>query len=368
MEDKQEKKVVCMAAINPVKVTNIVSPEEVENSGREYVFWGKNNDYPEYLRSLAKNAATLKSILRGCVQYSVGNKIECIMPYQDEDGKRYMNREKHSAEFVLANLFYDLHTYGGFCYEVIRSAAGDIVEIYYIDIRFIRTNKENTVFWYSEDWKKRWGKKTDIQYPKFHAAAKEVAESIVYYKNSASQVYPESPFEAATIAAQLEHEIDVYHLNSMENGFAGSYVINFNNGVPTDEVKDEIERDVNKKFSGFQNANRILLSFNNSRESMVTVQELKTSDFGEKYQSLAKRSRQQLFTAYRANPNIFGIPTENIGFSKEEYDSAFKLFNRTVIQPAQRTVLDSLEAVYPFNFKITPFSLDGDVEETQTAE
>lgn len=352
------------AAIDKVLQSNVIKPTEVKATGRDYVCWGKNNDYPEYLLQLRKNAATLKSIISGCCDYAVGDKVECNLPYNS----KYMNREKKTARDVLTNLFRDLFTYGGFAFEVIRSEAGDVVEIYYIDFRFLRTNEERTVFWYSEDWHKRFGKKKDLTLPKFDPDAKEVKESIVYYCNSDSQVYPESPFEAAVMAAELERAIDEYHWNSMNNSFSGSYIVNMNNGVPADEVREEIEKDFNQKFSGHKNAGRVMFSWNVDRDHMATLQEMKSSDFADKYDALAKRSRQQLFTAYRANPNLFGIPTENLGFSSEEYESAFKLFNRTVIQPAQQRVIEALTGVYDANIVITPFTLDGEGENKETAQ
>ena len=141
----------------------------------------------------------------------------------------------------------------------------------------------------------------------------------------------------------------------------GSYVINFNNGAPTQEMKREIERDVNEKFAGKSNAGRIMLSWNDSKDVEPTVQRLEQDDFGQRYKSLAGHCRQQIFTAFRANPNLFGIPTENLGFSEEEYDSAFRLYNRTAVRPVQRVICEAFERIYgqPNVITIAPFTLDG---------
>lgn len=352
------------AAIDKVVTSNIVEPTETKQAGRDYVYWGKNNNYPDYLRGLRKNAATLQSVINGCRDYTAGDRVDCQLPFEST----YMNREKKTPSDIVKALARDWFTYGGFCYEVIRSGSGDIVEIYHIDFSFIRTNEDRSCFWYSEDWGKRFGKKKDLVLPRFDKTAKEVKESIVYVTNTDSQVYPECPFEGAVIAAELERAIDEYHWNSMNNGFSGSYLINMNNGDPGDEVREEIERNFNQKFAGHKNAGRIMFAWNVDRDHMATIQEFKATDFADKYDALAKRSRQQIFTCYRANPNLFGIPTENLGFSSEEYESAFKLFNRTVIQPAQRRIIDSFTATFDANMKIKPFTLDGDGENTETAQ
>ena len=339
--------------------------KEIEAPGRDWISWGKRNDFPNYIYCLSKAASTLKSVISGCADYVAGDKVTCSsFPYEE----KYMNRKRQSPAYIVRALAQDYFRYGGFCFEVIRNREGKVVEVYHIDLRFIRTNKDCDVFWYSEDWNKRWGKKNDIIYPEFKDDASNVVSSLFFFKNCEEQVYPECPFEGSIIAAELERDIDEYHLNSMNNNFAGSFLVNFNNGVPPEDVRKEIERDFNNKYSGYQNGCRIVYSWNDSKDAMTILQEIKASDFSDKYEALSKRSRQQIFTAFRANPNLFGIPTENLGFSNEEYEAAFKLFNRTMIQPVQQTILQALESVFDFGMTIAPFTLAGAVEGDEKAQ
>jgi hypothetical protein len=69
---------------------------------------------------------------------------------------------------------------------------------------------------------------------------------------------------------------------------------------------------------------------------------------------------QRIFTGFRANPNLFGIPTENLGFSSEEYESAFRLFNRTHVRPIQKKIADAYDKIYGQKgvLTIVPFSMD----------
>ena len=163
------------------------------------------------------------------------------------------------------------------------------------------------------------------------------------------------------VSCETERAVDEYHLNSVRNGFVASAIVNFNNGVPSDEVKEEVEESFTEKFTGTgTNAGRILFSWNPNKESATTIEYPKVEDFGEKYKALEKASRQRIFTAFRANPNLFGIPTDSLGFSSEEYESAFRLFNRTTIQPAQRLVVEALEKTFGRSvLTVYPFTLDG---------
>ena len=249
-----------------------------------------------------------------------------------------------------------------------------VAEVYYIDMRYLRTNKEGNVFYYCEDWSKS-GKKDVIVYPAFMPNLKwdtlddeqrnRNASSILYVKNVHTQVYPAPLYAASIKACEIERLIDDFHINSLQNQFVSSAIINFNNGDPGDEMKKEIEDAINEKFAGAANGGRIMLSFNKNKESATDIVEFEVKDFGERYKALSEHSRQQIFTAFRANPNLFGIPTEGNGFANEQYAESFKLYNRTQIQPVQRLIADTYDKIYGTKgvLTIVPFSMDGESED-----
>ena len=363
---------ISFAAIDPYIETNIVAPTEKPVLGKDRVDWGDQNRYPDYLLELAKTSPTLRSIINGTVDFIAGDDIAISQLPGTTYAPNVMNTKGDTIRDQVKDIARDYETYGGFALQIIRSLSGAIVEVYYCDVRFLRSNKENTVFYYSEKWNVS-GKRQVIEYPAFmnitperwNSLTPEEKErnvnSILYVKNERTQTYPSPVYCAAVKACEIERCIDDYHLNAINNGFTSSAIVNFNNGVPSDEMREEIEKDFNEKFSGHQNAGRICFSWNDNKDAATTITETKVEDFGDRYKALANHSRQQIFTAFRANPNLFGIPTENLGFSQEEYESAFKLYNRTCVQPVQRLIIEAYDRVYgqPALLTITPFSLDG---------
>ena len=83
----------------------------------------------------------------------------------------------------------------------------------------------------------------------------------------------------------MERKINEYHLNSLCNGFVGSVLVNMNNGKPEDEQQQEIVDAFEEKFTGTQNAGRVIVSFNDSKENAAELLPLNTEDFGEKYKT-----------------------------------------------------------------------------------
>ena len=186
------------------------------------------------------------------------------------------------------------------------------------------------------------------------------ASSILFVKGASTRTYPVPPYAAAIKSCEIERCIDDFHLTSIDNGFAPSALVNLNNGVPTDAEKAEITEDFAEKYQGATNAGRVVFIFNETKENAATIDTVSTEDFGARYEALSKHSRQAIFTAFRANPNLFGIPTESLGFSQEEYESSFRLYNRTVVRPAQRRICDAYDKIYGVTGAITirPFSID----------
>ena len=358
---------ITFAAIDPYIETNIVLPTEKLMYGREMVEWGTRNVYPDYLLDLYNNVPTLRSIINGNIDYVAGDDVS-IRPLQAELANQEMNKRGDTIREQVKDIAKDFEIYGGFALQIIRNLAGEVAEVYYIDMRFLRTNKDGNVFYYSEKWNK--GTRVDVvEYPAFmpnlewsrlsDEERNRHASSILFVKNVHTQVYPAPLYAASVKACEIERLIDEFHISDINNHFVSSAIVNFNNGDPGDETKEEIERDFNEKFCGARNGGRMAFSWNPNKESATDIIEFKVEDFGERYKALSEHSRQQIFTAFRANPNLFGIPTEGNGFANEQYEESFTLYNRTQILPVQRMICDAYDKIYGQKdvLTITPFSM-----------
>lgn len=346
-----EEKKLCFRAIDPVLVCNIVSPVE-EDSKKGFWLWGENNDYPQYLNNLYKDVATLKSIIDGTVDFVVGDDVHIDDLVFDVQ----VNDKGVTIEDLCRDLSRDYLKYGGFAINVVRNKEGKVGGLYFIPLERLRFNEDRSEFYYSRDWEKSIGRVKYTVYPKFDATAKD-ANSIFVYTNNSTDVYPSPKWAASTKSAEIERQVNEYHLNSILNGFSASYLISMNNGIPSETEADEIEENILEKFSGSGNGGRIVINFANDRDHSAELSKLETDDTGERYSSLIERTKNEIFTAFRAIPNLFGLPTAT-GFSNEEYEQAFKLYNRTAVRPIQNILKRSIEYVTGKKVEIKPFSLD----------
>lgn len=335
------------SAIDPIIVKSIPEPTEKENGTKSFINWGVDNAYPVFLYDLLEKCATLSSIIQGIVDYVKGNSINSTIMTQEE------------AEDFIEKSVTDYLTFGICYWQVIRNLGGGIDRVNWLDARYVRMDKDNNLFWYSEEFGKKYGRQKAIVYPRFKEDRLD-PESVFVIKAPLSRgVYGNPIWSGAIKDAVIETKIEDFHLNELQNNFAGSAVISFNNGQPTDEQKKEVEKLVREKFSGNENAARFLLIFNDSKDNAATVERLGTDDFDKRYESLAKRSREQIFVSFRAIPSLFGLMTESTGFNEQEFQQSFKLFNKTVVRPIQVKLTSGLAKIFGKDvLVIDPFNLN----------
>lgn len=355
-----EKRAFAFSALNPYTEINIPEPTEIATKGKEIIQFGDDNAYPSFIYSLYEDCATLQAIVNGTTDYITGDDIHCTDPKWEKE----VNKTGETLADLIGKCANDYLVFGGFYLDVERNAEGVITELYWLDYRYVRSDKNNECFYYSEEWDaKSFGRVNYVKYPKFVPEFKGNLSSIFYFKSPGSRgTYATPEWQAAIKYALIDTKIAGFHLNEIENNFTSSVMINFNNGVPSEAEQEEIENNINEKFSGNENSGRILISFADDKDHQTEVVRIASDDFDERYTELAKRTREQIFVGFRAIPALFGLMTETTGFSTQEFQEAFKLYNKTCVKPRQNKIITSIEKIIglPGSIKITPFTLDTD--------
>lgn len=355
---------ISFLAIDQWVQDNVIKPIETDVKGKDFITWGKNNDYPEYLFNLYSNAPTLKTVIEGVVDYVCGDDI-----VDNTRNGMAINRKGHTIKDIVKWVAKDLVIYGGFAINVVlNKQMTSPAELYYIDFKRVRSNKDHSKLYYASDWGKSYGRVKYIEYPNFNEFQYEEEHKgnyIFYYENDINKVYPSPMYSASVNACEIEKLISQYHLNNLHNNFAGSYIVNFNSGKPTDEQKEEIEDEFYDKFTGVENAGRPMLCFNNSKVNETTITKVESDNYKEKYDSLVERSSKEIFTAFRMSPILCGIDYNSHGFNATEYAQVYKLFYKTVIMPMQNTIKDEFNKIFNTSnaIDIIPFEINFETDD-----
>ena len=335
------------------------TPELIEkvDGRRDFVFYGDDNLFPQYISHLYYHSAVMESIVKGMKDYICGDGL--IVSDTIKDFSNKVNSDYETLEDIIEKAVFDYILFDGFAIQIFKDEKGRITEIYNLDFQCCRLSQDGKYVYYSSDWSKYNAKTKRIA---LYDREKTQHNSIFYFKGQMtpqSKTYPIPQFIGALSDIRTSTEISTFHLNSIINDFNSSCIINLNCGDVDDETKRRIERKFNEKFSGTQNAGKMMLNFNDNKETEMTVSRLQSDDFDKRYEQLSKDVVKNIFVAFRATPNLFGLATDTTGFNSQEYAEAFNLYNRTVIRPYQRSIQRAFNVMFGLDraFTIKPFTL-----------
>lgn len=333
---------------------NYTIPEFTEKQaiGKKWVNYGADNKFPEYLWSLYLKSSVQHSIIDGYANYILGDKINPIEMKLPLDS---VNSQEESFQDVLKECVLDYLIYGAFAINIIYNKLGDVNEIYHVDVANLRANKGRKKFYYSSDWKKS---KEVVEIDAWDLNQRQ-GSCIYYYAGKTRGTYGLPSYIGAINAIETQIEISNFHLNNIKNGFMPSGIVNFNNGIPSDDVKDEIENGIKEKFSGTNNAGSLIISWNDSKVNAVTFERLNDDGLDKKFSELRTDTYKEIFTAWRVPAQLFGFTTEGNLFNQQEYEDAYKLFDKTQILPIQNIIIKQFNKIFKVDnsFSILPFTV-----------
>ena len=350
--------------LNLVKLSHYNIPHLVEKTNQDWISFGEDNLYPNYLLELflgsAINGALIKSI--GAMIYGEGIAATNVDDNTDtkESYLRLTELLHNSDDDVLKDLAMDLKLFGGCYVNVIWSRdRSKIAKMKHIPAQYIRSGKmidgEVDTYYYSADWSKC--KKSEYRprpYAAFNTDDRTQASQILMIRDkNPALFYGFAPdYVAATDWIQMELEIAQFHLSNITSGMTPSMHVGFSNGVPTEEERRTIERQLNQKFAGTGNAGKILITFNDGKETAPIIEPIQMNDAQSAWVEMSKQSVSQILAGHRVtSPILFGIRAEGggLGNNADELRDAYSLFNNSIIIPFQNTLLKGLDKIFSVN-------------------
>jgi hypothetical protein len=344
-------------SIKLIELASYTTPAIVEQKNKEWVEYGEDNNYYQYLIDLYYGSPTNNAAIKGISDLIYGEGLEVVKADRHLAG--YLDLKKVFHEDCLRNCAMDLKMLGQYAIHLVKSKdRKKYVAAYHWPIQTLRPEKCNEDgeiegFYFAADWSKL---KRGQKPKRFDAFGfdNSASECILVCKPYSTGNYYFAPvdYQGGTQYANLEIEIANYHINNIMNGLAPSMLINFNNGQPPAEVKDMIEAQIQSKFSGSSsNAGKFILSFNDNAETKADITPVQLSDAHNQYQFLSTEAGQKIMMAHRiTSPMLLGIK-DNSGFGNnaEELKTASILFDNTVIRPFQRLLLNGVQKVMNYN-------------------
>ena len=316
-------------------------PEYKEKRGQGYIEFGQKNDYPNYLLSLFNKSAKHNAIVRGKVNYIIGNGWE--VKEQDPIAELFISSPNpyESLDSITRKVSIDIEVFGGAYVEVIWGKIGGMIsEICHIDYTKIRSNKDNTQFWYKDDWKDR---KVEpeilLEYNTEHRVGKQILYIKEYRPNLDTYALPS--YMGALNYIESDIEVSKHVLGNAQTGFSASKLITLPNGEPTPDEKGNIERRFTDRFSG-SDGKKFILAFTQDASRKPIVDDLGASDLTkEDFGRVDSMIQQNIFAGHQiTSPALFGIAEAGKLGSRNELRDAYEVFKNTYVNDKQRFLED----------------------------
>ena len=312
-------------------------PKFTEKGKGGMVNFGEYNNYPSFLNELYDESPKHGAIIKGKRTYIFGKGLS------EADNLRPANSLGETWNDILRKCILDDEKFGGYYLQIVWSKTGQIASVYHLKFHKVRTNQDNSLFWVKDEWdaNKQFTTKDRAKEREYKAfdVSNRTGTQIFMYKQDGDQndVYPLPSYYQALNYIDSDRLLSQHILGMAKDGFVASKLINFNNGVPSNEEKEKIEKAIAKKFTG-ADGKRFMLSFNNNTESAVSITDLgSTMLTKEDFTNINNLIQQEIFAAHQiTSPILFGIKTEGQLGGRNEMRDAYEIFNNTYVTARQQ--------------------------------
>ena len=310
-------------------------PEYKEKKGEGYMQYGQNNDYPQYLLDLFNKSAKQNAIIRGKVNYIVGNGWA-----GEQDMVKKVNRDE-TLNDLTKKVALDLELFGGAYIQVIWSVmGGQVAELWHCDYTKIRTNKDNTQFWYKEDWKATRNQEKAEVYNAFNPANPQGVQ-ILYVKEyrPGMNVYSLPGYFGALNYIESDVEVSKHVLGNAQTGFSASKLITLPNGEPSPEEKRLVSKQFDNMYTG-ADGKKYLLAFVNDLTRKPIVDDLGASDLTkEDFSRVDELIQTNIFSGHQiTSPDLFGIAVPGQLGNRQQLRDSYEIFNNTYVRYKQMQI------------------------------
>ena len=357
-----------MENIISVNLSTTTAPVVTETRGKDWIDYGTEewaNLYPQFLIDLYYNSSTQAAIINATAELIAA---EDLVIEDEEDIeleavvklKKFFNsaNSNETLNEVIKKISFDFKLQGAFALNIVWSQdRTQIAEIYHIGVDKIRAEKPNALgkveaYYVSTDWSNI-RENEPYRVPAFNTNDRTSPNQILYtgiYSPNMNAYYTPD-YVAGNNWALVDQRVAEFHLSNISNGFSGSFMISFANGVPTLEERQQIENSLAAKFTGADNAGKFILTFSDDKTRTPDITAITPDSLDKQFTTLQTLLVQNILTAHRVtSPILMGIKSDTgLGNNADELNSAANFYLNTVVMPFQSHIIKTLRKIFTVN-------------------
>lgn len=317
--------------------------KDLDRLREDFIPFGKDNLFPQYLAELKRQSSTHRSVLAQKTTFTTGGGFltsnETLASFIED-----VNANGESLKDCFKRLADDYYTYGNAFLEGVVYEGG--VNFYHKDAATARVSKNKKYVFFNPDWSDYRKNKEKTQRVPIYPNVSN-SRFIIHYKDyeSTFNFYGLPDYVAALEHIAIDYEIGKFNHTSFKNGFSPSAIVTVNGDFGEAEAEKFVET-AKETLTGSGNNSKILFLVKNGEDSRGTdVQIISNKEDGD-FLDLQKLTDQNIITAHRWQPALSGIVSSGkMNNTGSEIRIAYDLAMSTVIRDTTNILLEPIKRV-----------------------
>lgn len=311
-----------------------------------WVDYGKKNDFPNQLLRLYEEHEEHNAIVTAKANYLFGQSIKATDESQQQIVDNFFSFANRYEKWDTLNekIKVDCEAFNCFYLQIITDLTGKPKEYYHLQYSNVRTNKEKTKIWYSENWLDKQEPRNDYEIYDFQNKKPGVYFiRFEFYKptqNKLAGVYPTPQYIACVKSISTDIDISTFNNHYVANGFSAGTMITFFQDDPGEPAKRRLKDQILTTHTAPEKAGSVVLAFAGKEGQAPDIAPLNVDDLDKKFEFTSKRCLDKIIRGHNVtNPELFGVKTEGQLGTRVSLKESYELMLNTYTKPRQKPVL-----------------------------
>lgn len=311
-----------------------------------WVDYGKKNDFPNQLLRLYEEHEEHNAIVTAKANYLFGQSIKATDESQQQIVDNFFSFANRYEKWDTLNekIKVDCEAFNCFYLQIITDLTGKPKEYYHLQYSNVRTNKEKTKIWYSENWLDKQEPRNDYEIYDFQNKKPGVYFiRFEFYKptqNKLAGVYPTPQYIACVKSISTDIDISTFNNHYVANGFSAGTMITFFQDDPGEPAKQRLKDKILTTHTAPEKAGSVVLAFAGKEGQAPNIAPLNVDDLDKKFEFTSKRCLDKIIRGHNVtNPELFGVKTEGQLGTRVSLKESYELMLNTYTKPRQKPVL-----------------------------
>lgn len=343
--------------IHFVQFNNRKQPQFLELKNEDWITYGVDDDYGLYLDNLNDRCATHGAIIQDFVNFVCGNGWT-----YDKSGLNTLEQRAMAEKIIkqpIADVDLDYTTKQFVTDLKVKGHAALLVQwsktrrsaiITNVSINDLRSNVDNTVFYFTRNWwiKDKYGKlkrnkkpqeEKDWKVYKAYDPKDRIGNQIAYLKlpSNRDTVYGKPDYIQGITWIENDIKYSDFQYKNISASFSPAKIINIYGKVPDQDKQADIVQGMKANFTG-EEGERIVVNFAPSKELGIEATDSMVSDQSTLYKEIAEQSEYKIFTAHGYPKILLGVTEAGALGQRNEAEILYHQYFNRRIKPVKKLV------------------------------